>query len=623
MPSVVPKPEKIPVFEGSNHASQALYVLEKKVRNLEKRKGKLDGYKLKLKQGETLNQDQQEAVDQYEVVDKTLLFARELSKQFTQLSAELEKQKRKQQKREQIERSNHEMKRIGEILKLQNLLNELGTEEVREDFLEGKNNAIILTEAQLDTLDELYKLISPSRDLDDEIPYLVQVATASEHIVCLLDAKDKEVIGSTYPQLRELITKIQNCGYFNKVEPEIPVDEEEKLEKEAEIDANDNCTTPSDSINENALMEGSCDIDTDGAYISQEGNDAHPWNDDTKCSPENYIIVDQNSCQVLVDHSEQVVAMEHLSLEQNNMVSSLESQEFHNPNYFISQPARPRPLNEIVSSVSGDFTFLQESTVMSEQEIPPEHVDPAVLAAHPMGANLVSSTISECHTQSVINDSQIPPGQQIILDETQSLPSQQTLDGYNLQPQENAYQSNFIDRNSLNQQYTTIDDNKPHLIIENTNILQSVDTFDVEDPDEAKKYTMNPNAAMFHSQYNNQNSNDPDDEHDEVVDTDKDFANAPNNAGNFGNYNNRGGPRGRGGRGGRGSFNGYVPRGGRGNNSQYNGRIGMQNRGSRGSYSNNRGNSRGSRSDRGSSRGSYNSNSGPQPSRINFASDKA
>jgi len=575
MPSVVPKPEKIPVFEGSNHASQALYVLEKKVRNLEKRKGKLDGYKLKLKQGETLNQDQQEAVDQYEVVDKTLLFARELSKQFTQLSAELEKQKRKQQKREQIERSNHEMKRIGEILKLQNLLNELGTEEVREDFLEGKNNAIILTEAQLDTLDELYKLISPSRDLDDEIPYLVQVATASEHIVCLLDAKDKEVIGSTYPQLRELITKIQNCGYFNKVEPEIPVDEEEKLEKEAEIDANDNCTTPSDSINENALMEGSCDIDTDGAYLSQEGNDAHPWNDDTKCSPENYIIVDQNSCQVLVDHSEQVIAMEHLSLEQNNMVSSLESQEFHNPNYFISQPARPRPLNEIVSSVSGDFTFLQESTVMSEQEIPPEHVDPAVLAAHPMGANLVSSTISECHTQSVINDSHIPPGQQIILDETQSLPSQQTLDGYNLQPQE------------------------------------------------AKKYTMNPNAAMFHSQYNNQNSNDPDDEHDEVVDNDKDFANAPNNAGNFGNYNNRGGPRGRGGRGGRGSFNGYVPRGGRGNNSQYNGRIGMQNRGSRGSYSNNRGNSRGSRSDRGSSRGSYNSNSGPQPSRINFASDKA
>ena len=37
--------------------------IKKKIRNLEKRKGKLDGYKEKLKNGETLTKDQAEAGD--------------------------------------------------------------------------------------------------------------------------------------------------------------------------------------------------------------------------------------------------------------------------------------------------------------------------------------------------------------------------------------------------------------------------------------------------------------------------------------------------------------------------------------------------------------------------------
>lgn len=35
--------------------------IKKKIRNLEKRKGKLDGYKEKLKKGESLTKDQQDA----------------------------------------------------------------------------------------------------------------------------------------------------------------------------------------------------------------------------------------------------------------------------------------------------------------------------------------------------------------------------------------------------------------------------------------------------------------------------------------------------------------------------------------------------------------------------------
>ena len=53
----------------------------------------------------------------------------------------------------------------------------------------------MLTEENLDQLDELYKMISPTRD--SETDYLESLSEASEHIVCLLDAKDKPVVGTT------------------------------------------------------------------------------------------------------------------------------------------------------------------------------------------------------------------------------------------------------------------------------------------------------------------------------------------------------------------------------------------------------------------------------------------
>lgn len=53
----------------------------------------------------------------------------------------------------------------------------------------------VLTEENLDQLDELYKLISPTRD--GESDYLESLSEASEHIVSLLDARDKPVVGTT------------------------------------------------------------------------------------------------------------------------------------------------------------------------------------------------------------------------------------------------------------------------------------------------------------------------------------------------------------------------------------------------------------------------------------------
>ena len=46
--------------------------------------------------------------------------------------------------------------------------------------------------------------------------YAQELVTASEHIVNYLDAQDKEVAGTTYKQLRELVDHVQKCGYFSQ-----------------------------------------------------------------------------------------------------------------------------------------------------------------------------------------------------------------------------------------------------------------------------------------------------------------------------------------------------------------------------------------------------------------------
>ena len=42
------------------------------------------------------------------------------------------------------------------------------------------------------------------------------MTTAADHIINFLDAKEKEVAGTTYKDLKSLVEKISGCGYFEK-----------------------------------------------------------------------------------------------------------------------------------------------------------------------------------------------------------------------------------------------------------------------------------------------------------------------------------------------------------------------------------------------------------------------
>merc|ERR1712013_944659 len=100
MPSLCTKPQENGATPPDTTLQAALAIVEKKVRNLEKRKGKLDAYRDTLQRGKSLNEDQQAAVAKYDEVIGTLEFARELSGQFTKLALDEAKDKKKMMKKE-------------------------------------------------------------------------------------------------------------------------------------------------------------------------------------------------------------------------------------------------------------------------------------------------------------------------------------------------------------------------------------------------------------------------------------------------------------------------------------------------------------------------------------------
>uniref|UniRef100_A0A4W5M8W7 Cell cycle associated protein 1b n=1 Tax=Hucho hucho TaxID=62062 RepID=A0A4W5M8W7_9TELE len=215
---------------------QVLGVIDKKVRNMEKKKGKLDDYQAKKNKGESLNQDQLDALTKYQEVTNNLEFARELQKSFLALGQDIQKVVKKAVRREQLQREEAEQKRLKTVLELQFLLDRLGEDSVRQELRQGApggGTPSLLTESELTTLDELFKLVGPERDQNTRLSD--QYEEASQHLMDLLEGKDKAVAGTTYKALKDSLDRVLLSGYFDKTQShQNGVCEEEEEEEEAQ-----------------------------------------------------------------------------------------------------------------------------------------------------------------------------------------------------------------------------------------------------------------------------------------------------------------------------------------------------------------------------------------------------
>jgi len=198
----------------------AVSVMDKKLRNLEKRKLKLFETQKKKELGSELNEDQKKALESLAIVDSSLSLVKELHKNIVTLDQDYgrlvrKEQKRvKQEKKDQLEDSQQNL--AFKMVEVQGVLGDL-TEEVRPDFVEGAKGACKLTEKELDNLDVLYELINPAAVEGEKKKLSDRVKSAGQHLINLVQAKDTICLeDQTYKALFEIIQRVLISGYFDK-----------------------------------------------------------------------------------------------------------------------------------------------------------------------------------------------------------------------------------------------------------------------------------------------------------------------------------------------------------------------------------------------------------------------
>ncbi|XP_059673150.1 caprin-2 isoform X9 [Gavia stellata] len=218
------------------YIDNGLICLKHKIRNIEKKKLKLEDYKDRLKKGEALNQDQLEAVEKYDEVVHNLEFAKELQKTFSGLSQDLLKAQRKAQRRESLLKLEAEKKKLRTILQVQYVLQNLTQEHVQKDFKGGVNGAIYLPSKELDYLIRFAKLTCPERN--ENLSVEDQMEQSSLYFWDLLEGSEKPVVGTTYKHMKDLLSKLLDSGYFESIptpRTTVPVKElEEEVNRKSE-----------------------------------------------------------------------------------------------------------------------------------------------------------------------------------------------------------------------------------------------------------------------------------------------------------------------------------------------------------------------------------------------------
>ncbi|XP_068422739.1 caprin-1a isoform X3 [Clinocottus analis] len=354
---------------NSEAMKQVLAMIDKKVRNMEKKKSKLDDCQTRKINGEQLNQDQLDALTKYQEITYNLDFARELQKNFLALGQEIQKAVKKTARREQLQREEMDQQRLKTVLELQFLLDQLGDENVRQDLKRpDATGSPLLTDTDLTSLDELYKLVGPDRNYD--VRLTGQYEEASVHLLELVEGRDKAVAGTTYKSLKDTLEKVLLSGYFDRVQTHqngTCVEEEEQGEQTVVVES----------------VSGKQPSEAEGTAIEKY---TEPIQVETtefvnrQFIPETmYSSTDKDQVEEWAVEAQMVNSLQHQPLAQ------LATEPAVTVNYGSPPPAadpvvRKQVVHDLMAQMQGTYNFMQDSML----DFDGQALDPAIVSAQPM-----------------------------------------------------------------------------------------------------------------------------------------------------------------------------------------------------------------------------------------------
>ncbi|XP_020488203.1 caprin-1a isoform X2 [Labrus bergylta] len=348
---------------------QVLAVMDKKVRNMEKKKSKLDDYQAKKNNGESLNQDQLEALSKYQEIMYNLDFARELQKNFLALGQEVQKAVKKTARREQLQREEMEQRRLKTVLELQFLLDQLGDDSVRQELKRpDATGSPLLTDADLTSLDEFYKLVGPDRNYD--VRLTDQYEEASLHLWELLEGRDKAVAGTTYKSLKDTLDKVLLSAYFDR----------------AQTHQNGTCVKEEENEEQTVVAESKSEMQPSEPEGPASEKFTEPVEVETtefinrQFIPETtYSSTNQDQVEEWTAEAQMVNSLQHQA------PSPVAAEPTVTVNHVAPAPVcdpvvRKQVVQDLMAQMQGTYNFMQDSVL----EFDGQALDPAIVSAQPM-----------------------------------------------------------------------------------------------------------------------------------------------------------------------------------------------------------------------------------------------
>uniref|UniRef100_A0A8C1T181 Cell cycle associated protein 1b n=1 Tax=Cyprinus carpio TaxID=7962 RepID=A0A8C1T181_CYPCA len=271
----------------------------------------------------------------------------------------IQKSVKKAARREQLQREEVEQKRLKRVLELQFLLDRLGDESVRQELLQGAGGPSLLTESELTSLDEFYKLVGPERD--QNIRLTDQYQEASQHLWELLEGKDKPVAGTTYKALNETLERVLQSGYFDRMQchQNGVCTEEEEEEQTAAVEVSEAEEHPPDTGK--TLLISHCSIKQfvlESTYSTGDKEQREEW------SAEIEVV---NSMQPVQTTPTPVVPEPH-------PLTTVTPTPPSDP------VVRQQVVQDLMAQMQGPYNFMQDSML----DFDGQSLDPAIVSAQPM-----------------------------------------------------------------------------------------------------------------------------------------------------------------------------------------------------------------------------------------------
>lgn len=60
--------------------------------------------------------------------------------------------------------------------------------------------------------------MTPKHEAGNPVAFTNEVQAAAEHLLAVVDGKQKEVFGGSYSQIKEVLGKIHESGYFDQAQ---------------------------------------------------------------------------------------------------------------------------------------------------------------------------------------------------------------------------------------------------------------------------------------------------------------------------------------------------------------------------------------------------------------------